>query len=155
MKSSEGFTGFTADQWQIFFTVYATVSLWKYLPNVNRKILTNFVRICSILVRRIVQFNLMVKAHQKLIEIIVLIEQIYSWDFITLNFYLSLHLYKYAKDFRSLYIPIRNLYTKMIHFVYILYMFLWILYYNSIYFIRNYFLWFFLKKLIDTESIKM
>jgi len=37
-------------------------------------------------------------------------------------------------------IPIRNLYTEMIRFVYVLYTFLQIPYHNSVYFIMNYFL---------------
>jgi hypothetical protein len=43
------------------------------------------------------------EAHQKLVEIIKIIEQNYSHDMITLNLYLSLHLCEYAKDFDPLY----------------------------------------------------
>jgi len=50
IHEGEGFSNFTADQWRIFFTVYTTVSLWKHLSIVDRKILTHFVRICTILV---------------------------------------------------------------------------------------------------------
>lgn len=39
----EGFSNFTADQWRIFFTIYATVSLWDHLEVKDRKILTHFV----------------------------------------------------------------------------------------------------------------
>ena len=46
----EGFSNFTADQWRNFFTIYATIVLWKYLPNIDHQILTNFVKICQILV---------------------------------------------------------------------------------------------------------
>ncbi len=46
----EYFSNFTADQWQIFFSIYATVSLWEYLPTIDQKILIYFVKICSILV---------------------------------------------------------------------------------------------------------
>ena len=31
----KGFSNFTTDQWQNFFTVYATVVLWKYLSGVD------------------------------------------------------------------------------------------------------------------------
>ena len=103
VECGEGFANFTADQWRIFFTVYATVSLWKHLPDIDRKILTFFVRICSILVERIVQSDLMVEAHQKLVEIIKLIEQTYGRDFITPNLHLSLHLLEYCTDYGPLY----------------------------------------------------
>jgi hypothetical protein len=103
VECGEGFANFTADQWRIFFTIYATVSLWKHLPDVDRKILTRFVRICTILVGRIVQSNLMDEAHQKLVEVVKIIEQNYGRDMITPNLHLSLHLCECAKDFGPLY----------------------------------------------------
>ncbi|CAB4440138.1 unnamed protein product [Rhizophagus irregularis] len=48
--SGEGFANFTADQWRLFFNIYTTVALWDHLSVVDRKILTHYVRICSILV---------------------------------------------------------------------------------------------------------
>ena len=39
----EGFSNFTVDQWRIFISIYATVVLWEYLEEVDRKILTYFV----------------------------------------------------------------------------------------------------------------
>ena len=63
----------------------------------------NFVKICSILVRRIVQSNSMEEVHQMLVEIVKIIEQKYGRDFITPNLHLSLHLHKCAKDFRPFY----------------------------------------------------
>ncbi|RGB21690.1 hypothetical protein C1646_777489, partial [Rhizophagus diaphanus] len=49
--------------------------------DIDKKILTHFVRICSILVGRIVQSNLMDEAHQKLVEIVKIIEQNYVFFF--------------------------------------------------------------------------
>ncbi|CAG8558275.1 5923_t:CDS:1, partial [Rhizophagus irregularis] len=43
------------------------------------------------------------EAHQKLVEIVKIIEQNYGQDMITLNLHLSLHLYKCAKNFGPLY----------------------------------------------------
>ena len=60
----EGFTYFTADQWRNFFTIYATTSLWEYLPIIDRTILTHFVRICSILVSRILEFDSIKEANE-------------------------------------------------------------------------------------------
>ena len=76
--SGEGFTNFTADQWKNFFLIYATVVLWDHLSSIDRKILTYFVRVCTILVRRIVDVNEMEEAHMGLIEIIRLIEKKYG-----------------------------------------------------------------------------
>ncbi|CAB4427741.1 unnamed protein product [Rhizophagus irregularis] len=43
------------------------------------------------------------EAHQKLVEIVKIIEQNYGQDMITPNLHLSFHLYECAKDFGSLY----------------------------------------------------
>ncbi|EXX60018.1 hypothetical protein RirG_183740 [Rhizophagus irregularis DAOM 197198w] len=76
--SGEGFANFTADQWRLFFNIYATVALWDHLSVVDRKILTHYVRICSILVSRIVETAFMNEAHQRLVEVIKLIETHYG-----------------------------------------------------------------------------
>lgn len=99
----EGFSNFTADQWRIFFTIYATVSLWEHLPTKDRKILSHFVRICSILVSRILEKDLIQEAHGRLIEIIKLIEMHYGRDKITPNLHLSLHLHDCSTDYGPLY----------------------------------------------------
>jgi len=99
----EGFFNFTADQWWIFFTIYATVLLWKYFLIVNRKFLTHFVRICLILVSWIIESDLIWKPHQRLIEIVKLIEENHSHNKITSNLYLSFHLYDCSIDYELLY----------------------------------------------------
>ncbi|HJY10136.1 MAG TPA: hypothetical protein VJ250_04250, partial [Nitrososphaeraceae archaeon] len=99
----EGFSNFTADQWRTFFTIYATVALWDHLMGKDRRILTHFVRVCKILVSRIMQIDLMKEAHQRLIEIVKLIEEHYGRDKITPNLHLSLHLCECSYDFGPLY----------------------------------------------------
>ena len=99
----EGFSNFTADQWRIFFTIYATVSLWEYLPEKDRKILNHFVRVCSILVSRIIESDLMNEAQRRLIKILKLIEEHYGRNKITPNLHLSLHLCECSYDFGPLY----------------------------------------------------
>ncbi|GET53938.1 hypothetical protein GLOIN_2v1786147 [Rhizophagus irregularis DAOM 181602=DAOM 197198] len=99
----DGFSNFTADQWRIFFTIYATVSLWEHLSENDRKILVNFVRICSISVSRIVEVDFMREAHQWLINLVKLIEENYGRDKITPNLHLSLHLCECSLDYGPLY----------------------------------------------------
>lgn len=103
IHAGEGFSNFTADQWRIFFTIYATVSLWDHLSTTDRKILTYFVRICTILVNRILESSLLAEAHQKLVELVKLIEEKYGRDKITPNLHLSLHLCECSADFGPLY----------------------------------------------------
>ena len=101
--SEEGFSNFTADQWWMFFTIYATVSLWDHLPAVDRKILTHFVRICLISVSWIVEENLIFEVYQRLKDIVELIENNHARDKITPNLHLSLHLYECSVDYGPIY----------------------------------------------------
>lgn len=99
----EGFSNFTADQWRTFFTIYATTSLWEYLPVIDRTILTHFVRVCLILVGRIIESDSIREANERLIKIVNLIEEHYGRDKITPNLHLSLHLRECSYDFGPLY----------------------------------------------------
>jgi hypothetical protein len=83
--------------------IYATVSLWDHLGTEDRKILTYFVRVCQLLVNRIIGFNAIKEANLKLIEIVKLIENNYGRDKITLNLHLSLHLSECSFDYGPLY----------------------------------------------------
>jgi hypothetical protein len=65
--------------------------------------LTHFVRVCSILVSRILEIELMEEAHERLIKIIKLIEVHYGRVKITPNLHLSLHLCDCSNDFGPLY----------------------------------------------------
>jgi hypothetical protein len=103
IHAGEGFSNFTADQWRIFFTINATVSLWSHLSLTDRKILTYFVRICTILVSRIMEVDLLNEAHQILIKLVKLIEETYGRDKITPNLHLSLHLCECLIDSGPLY----------------------------------------------------
>ena len=99
----EGFSNFIADQWQNFIMIYVTVLLWDHLSIVDQKILSHFVRICSILVSQIIETDLMEEAYRRLIKIVKLIEEHYGRNKITSNLYLSLHLCECARDFSLLY----------------------------------------------------
>ena len=77
--------------------------LWDHLSSIDRKILTYFVRVCTILVRRIVDIKEMEKVHMELIEIIRLIEKKYGEGKISPNLHLSLHLCECTYDYGPLY----------------------------------------------------
>ena len=103
IKCGEGFSNFMADQWKNFFLIYVTVVLWDHLSLKDQKILTYFVRVCTILVRRIVDVNDMEEAYKGLIEIIKLIEEYYGEEKVSPNLHLSLHLCECSYDYRPLY----------------------------------------------------
>lgn len=60
-------------------------------------------RVCIILVRRIVEVNDMEEAHEGLIKIIKLIEEHYGEGKIMPNLHLSLHLFECSYDYGPLY----------------------------------------------------
>ncbi|GET57124.1 hypothetical protein GLOIN_2v1775288 [Rhizophagus irregularis DAOM 181602=DAOM 197198] len=75
----------------------------EHLSDVDRRILNHFVRVCSILVNRILESNLVDEAHRSLIEIVKLIENHHGRDKITPNLHLSLHLRDCSSDYGPLY----------------------------------------------------
>jgi hypothetical protein len=99
----EGFSNFTADQWRIFFSIYATASLWRHLSEHDRKILLHFVRICRIFVSQILETDAVRESQWRLTELIKLIEQHHGRDKITPNLHLSLHLTECTHDYGPLY----------------------------------------------------
>ncbi|RHZ87212.1 hypothetical protein Glove_39g6 [Diversispora epigaea] len=99
----EDFSNFTVDQWRIFISIYATVVLWKYLEEVDRKILTYFVQICHLFVNRILEIKSLDEIHKKIVDVITLIEKKYGRNVITPNLHLSLYLSACSHDFGPLY----------------------------------------------------
>ena len=83
--------------------IYATVVLWKHLSDNNRLILTHFVKICQILVSRILKHNIIKETHKRLVKMVKIIEQYYGQEKITPNLHLSLHLCECANDYGPLY----------------------------------------------------
>ena len=63
--TGEGFSGFTADQWKSFILIYAIPLMWDLLDASDRKILSNFVKACSLLTCRIIDSNMLSEAHNR------------------------------------------------------------------------------------------
>ncbi|GBB97735.1 hypothetical protein RclHR1_30520002 [Rhizophagus clarus] len=83
IATREGFSGFTADQWKTFILIYAIPLMWDLLASPDRKILGNFVRACSLLVCRIIDYNILNEAHEHLLKVAMLIEENYGLEKIT------------------------------------------------------------------------
>jgi hypothetical protein len=103
ISKGDGFSGFSADQWKTFILIYATSITWDLLKESDRKILANFVRICNILVCRIVSKNGLVEAHQRLVTLVKEIEKTYGPEKISPNLHLCLHLCECSLDYGPLY----------------------------------------------------
>jgi hypothetical protein len=103
IATGEGFSGFTADQWKMFIMIYATPIMWDLLDEADRKILTNFVRVCTILTTRIIENDALDEAHSLLLMVACLIEENYGPEIITPNIHLSLYLTECYRDYGTLY----------------------------------------------------
>jgi hypothetical protein len=103
IATGKGFSGFTADQWKSFILIYATPLMWDLLEDPDRKILSNFVRACVLLVSRIMDTNALDEAHDRLLKVARLIEENYGKEMITPNIHLSLHIVECCRDYGPLY----------------------------------------------------
>jgi hypothetical protein len=103
IATGEGFSGYTTDQWKSFIMLYAIPLMWDLLDENDRKILTNFVRACFLLVSRVIDDNLLNVAHTRLLSVAQLVEENYGPEFITPNIHLSLHLAECCRDYGPTY----------------------------------------------------
>ena len=103
IATGEGFSGFTADQWKTFILIYAIPLMWDLLAGPDRQILGNFVRACSLLVCRIINYDVLNEAHECLLKVAKLIEENYGPERITPNLHLCLHIADCCWDYGPLY----------------------------------------------------
>src|ERR1043165_6266345 len=96
---SEEFNRFTADQWRIFYQVYAISCMWDMLDLEDKEIIFNFVCACNSLISQIVKQSDIDKAHNQLINMMKLIEQYYGPTLISSNIYLLLHIRQCCLDY--------------------------------------------------------
>jgi hypothetical protein len=72
--------------------IYTTPIMWGLLDEADQKILANFVRVCSLLVCRIINNDALLKAHYRLYQVARLIKEHYGQEKITPNIHLSLYI---------------------------------------------------------------
>ena len=77
--------------------------MWNLLAKPDQKILGNFVRACSLLVGRIINYNELNEAHERLLKVATLIEENYGPEMITSNLHLCLHIADCCRDYGPLY----------------------------------------------------
>ena len=103
IATGKGFSGFTADQWKTFILIYAIPLMWDLLAEQDQKILGNFVRACSLLICRIIDYDILNEAHERLLKVAILIEENYGPERITPNLHLCLHIADCCRDYGPLY----------------------------------------------------
>ena len=86
ISTGDGFSGFTADQWKSFILIYAIPLMWDLLGTSDRNILANFVKACSLLTCRIINIGMLTQAHDRLLQVTLLIEENYGQKLITQTF---------------------------------------------------------------------
>ena len=77
--------------------------LWDLLAKPDQEILGNFVRACSLLVCRIIDYTALDEAHEHLLKVALLIEENYGPERITPNLHLCLHIADCCRDYEPLY----------------------------------------------------
>src|ERR1043165_7226286 len=95
ISTGDGFFSFTADQWKSFILIYAILLMWN--------ILANFVKACSLLTCWIINIGMLTQAHDRLLQVALLIEENYGQELITPNIHLSLHITDCCEDYGPLY----------------------------------------------------
>ena len=77
--------------------------MWDLLVTSDQNILANFVKACSLLTCRIINIDMLSQAHDRLLQVALLIEENYGQEFITPNIHLSLHITDCCEDYGPLY----------------------------------------------------
>src|SRR6185295_4794531 len=78
--------------------------MWDLLVTLDRNILANFVKACSLLTCRIINIDMLSQAYDRLLQVALLIEENYSQEFIIPNIHLSLHITDCCEDYSPLYL---------------------------------------------------
>ena len=103
LKIGSSFSGFTADQWRLWTTVYSPVALKNVLPDNHLKIWLLFVRACSILCKRIIKETEMKDACNYLKQFCLKFIEAYGHQNLTPNMHMHLHLQECCSDYGSVY----------------------------------------------------
>ena len=103
VKIGSSFSGFTADQWKLWTTVYSVIVLKGVLPDNHLRIWLLFVRACSILCCRIVRKTDLQVAHTYIRQFSLQFIDAYGHEFFTPNMHMHMHLYDCCQDYGSVY----------------------------------------------------
>ena len=92
LKISSGFSGFTADQWRSWVTIFSPVALRGILPANHLRCWLLYVRACSLLCTRIITRDAIEQADQYLVLFCQQFVSLYGAGACTPNMHLHLHL---------------------------------------------------------------
>lgn len=92
LKIQSSFSGFTADQWRNWITVFSPVALKGILPSNHLRCWLLFVRACYLICARIITTQVIDQIDMYLVQFCKQFEQLYGAEACTPNMHLHLHL---------------------------------------------------------------
>ena len=102
-KISSSFSGFTADQWRNWTTIFSSVALKGILPSAHLRCWLLFVRACTILCTRLINVRDIVTAEAFLVQFCRTYENLYGAKHCTPNMHMHLHLRDCLLDYGPVY----------------------------------------------------
>ena len=102
-KIASSFSGFTADQWKNWVTVYSAVCLNDQLPRSHLQCWLLFVRACSILVKCTILKCSVLASDEYLVQFCKTFESVHGAQHCTINLHLHLHLKEVILDYGPVY----------------------------------------------------
>lgn len=102
-KVSEGFKGFTADQWKNWVCIYSLFALKGVIPNQHYAMWTNFVQACQILCSKVITVEECQQADEKLLSFCKMFENLCGKEKCTPNMHLHGHLQDCILDYGPIY----------------------------------------------------
>ena len=102
-KIAKSFTGFTAEQWKTWVTVFSPFALLGHLPVNHYKCWLNFVKACKLLSKPMVKISDVGLAHSLLLTFCRDVERVYGPQRITPNMHMHTHLADCILDYGPVY----------------------------------------------------
>ena len=103
LKTSSSFSGFTADQWRNWTTIFSSVYLKGVLPQAHLNCWLLFVKACILLCSRIISKRSVISADLFLLQFCKKFRQLYGSDECTPNMHMHLHLKESILDYGPVY----------------------------------------------------
>jgi hypothetical protein len=102
-KIATSFSGFTAEQWKTWVTVFSPFALFGHLPSRHYKCWLNFVKACKLLSKPMIRISEVGTAHSLLIKFCRDVEELYGKERITPNMHMHSHLADCILDYGPVY----------------------------------------------------
>ena len=99
LKILSSFSGFTADQWRNWTTIFSPIALKQVLPSEDLRCWLLFVRACCLLCNRVVTNDMIIQADSYLVQFCKMFHQLYGSEYCTPNMHLHLHLKECLLDY--------------------------------------------------------